>query len=155
MKFGWISAFGAGIVTAMLIPNVVYALKYRNEENRCTSRLMNVLEQAGRYACILLMVFPLLVWEFGFKSLAAMTAYLAGSAVLLAAYWIVFAPYMRRRTPGRAMALAVLPACIFLLCGLALRHWLLAGAALVFAAGHSYVTWQNAKARAPGEEPSP
>ena len=48
MSFGWINVFGAIIVVLMLVPNVVYALKNRGEENRCTNRWMNLLEQIGQ-----------------------------------------------------------------------------------------------------------
>ena len=41
------------------------------------------------------------------------------------------------------MILAVLPACLFLLSGLTLRHWLLVGFAALFAVGHIYVTKKN------------
>ena len=44
------------------------------------------------------------------------------------------------------MALAVLPACMFLLSGVLLRHWLLAGFAVVFAVGHIFVTKKNISA---------
>lgn len=145
MKFGWINGFGAGVVLLMLIPNVVYAIKNKGGQNLCANRLMNVLEQVGRYACIVLMWLPLLVWEFGFASVLEMLLYLAGNGVLLAAYWIVFLLYFKRKSRTRALALAILPACIFLLSGLLLRHWLLAGFAVLFAVGHIYVTLKNAE----------
>ncbi len=145
MKFGWINLFGAGIVALMLIPNIVYAIKNKEKKNHCTNRFMNVLEQLGRYACIILMWLPLLVWKFGFSSVLEMVLYFFGNGLLLAAYWFVFARYLKEKTPKRALILAVLPACIFLLSGRLLRHWLLVGFALVFAAGHIYVTWYNTK----------
>lgn len=37
-------------------------------------------------------------------------------------------------------------ACIFLMSGLMLRHWLLTGFAVLFAVGHIYVTEKNAQA---------
>ena len=86
MEFGWINLFGAVIVILMLIPNIVYAVKNKSEQNLCTNRFMNVIEQLGRYACI------------------------------------------------------------FLMSGLLLRHWLLAGFAVLFAVGHIYVTEKNAQA---------
>lgn len=147
MKFGWINVFGAIIVILLLIPNIVYAIKNRGEENLCTDRFMNVIEQVGRYACIILMWLPLLVWKFGYGSVLEMFLYLAGNGILLIAYWIVFAIYMRRRSPKLAIVLAVLPACIFLISGILLRHWLLVGFAVVFAIGHIYVTRQNALRR--------
>ena len=143
MSFGWINVFGAIIVVLMLVPNVVYALKNRGEENRCTNRWMNLLEQIGRYGCIAFMWFPLLVGTFSFRSVPEMTLYLGGNGALLAVYWFVYARYLRERTRRRALTLAVVPACIFLMSGLLLRHWLLVVFALFFAVGHIYVTTQN------------
>ena len=77
MEFGWINVFGAVIVVLMLIPNIVYAIKNKGEKNLCTNRFMNVVEQVGRYACIVLMWLPLLVWKFGFASVLDMMLYMA------------------------------------------------------------------------------
>ena len=144
MEFGWINVFGAAIVVLMLIPNIVYAIKNKGEKNLCTNRFMNVIEQIGRYACIVLMWLPLFVWKFGFASVLEMMLYMACNGMLLAAYWIAFAVYMNRKTARLALVLAILPACIFLLSGILLRHWLLVGFAVLFAVGHIYVTYHNA-----------
>ena len=147
MKFGWINVFGAVVVVLMLIPNIVYAIRYRDEKNLCTNRVMNLIEQIGRYACIVLMWLPLLVWEFGFQSVFELLLYLSGNGALLLAYWIVFFLHMRKKSTAKALALAVLPSCIFLMSGILLRHWLLAGFAVLFATGHIYVTLKNAQAQ--------
>ena len=146
MTFGWINVFGAVIVILMLIPNVVYAIKNKDEKNLCTNRWMNVIEQIGRYACIVLMWLPLLQWKFGFRSVFELLLYLFGNGALLLAYWIVFFVHMRNKRKASAPALAVLPSCIFLLSGILLRHWLLVGFAVLFAVGHIYVTLKNAEA---------
>ena len=148
MEFGWINLFGGIIVILMLIPNIVYALKNRDEQNLCENRLMNAVEQVGRYGCIALMWLPLLVWKFGFRSVFEMLLYFAGNEALLFAYWVVYGRYLKQRTARRALALAVIPTCIFLLSGLLLRHWLLVGFALLFAVGHIYVTMINMKSEA-------
>lgn len=147
MKFGWINAFGGGIVVLMLIPNIVYAVKNKDEKNLCTNKLMNIIEQAGRYACIVLMWLPLLVWEFGFNSVNDMLIYVLANSVLVVSYWLVFAKYLKEKTKITAVVLAVIPSLIFILSGLILRHWLLLAAAVLFAVGHIYVTYQNAKLR--------
>ena len=144
MEFGWINVFGTIIVILMLIPNIVYAVKNKNAKNLCTNRFMNIVEQIGRYSCIVLMWFPLIVWKFGFASVLEMMLYMGCNGILLVAYWISFAVYMNRKTVRLALALAILPACIFLLSGILLRHWLLVGAAGLFAIGHIYVTYKNA-----------
>ena len=144
MEFGWINVFGVIIVILMLIPNIVYTIKNRNENNLCTNRFMNVIEQIGRYACIVLMWLPLIACKFGFASVFEMVLYLVCNGALLAAYWISFAVYMKRKTVRLALVLAILPSCIFLLSGILLRHWLLVGFAVLFAVGHIYVTYKNA-----------
>ena len=150
MKFGWINVFGAVIVILMLIPNIVYAIRYRDERNLCTNRVMNAIEQIGRYACIVLMWLPLLVWKFGFQSVFELLLYLFGNGALLLAYRIVFFRYMRKRSKASALTLAILPSCIFLMSGILLRHWLLVGFAVLFAVGHIYVTLKNAQAQQSG-----
>ena len=67
MEFGWINLFGAAIVIVMMLPNILYAVKFPNAENKCSNPIMNVIEQIGRYGCIVLMWFPILVWKFGIK----------------------------------------------------------------------------------------
>ena len=145
MEFGWISVFGAVIVILMLIPNIVYALRNPGEKNNCTSKIMNAIEQIGRYACIVLMWLPLLVWKFGFPSVFEMLLYLFGNGFLLVLYWAVYAAFLKRKTGKRALALAVIPACIFLMSGLLLRHWLLVVSAVLFGIGHICVTRKNAE----------
>ena len=143
MKFGWINFFGAATVVIMMIPNIVYALKNRDEKNLCTNKFMNIVEQIGRYACIVLMWLPLLVWEFGFAGVTEMIVYVAGNGALIFVYVILFAVYMKKRSAALALALAIIPSVIFLLSGVLLRHWLLVGFAAMFAVGHIYVTAKN------------
>ncbi len=143
MEFGWINVFGAVIVVLMLIPNIVYAVKNKDEKNLCTDRLMNIIEQVGRYACIVLMWLPLFIWKFGFGSVEAFLIYMFGNGALLAAYWVVYAFYLRRKNIGLALTLAIIPTGIFLLSGVLLRHWALVLFAVIFAVGHIYVTWIN------------
>lgn len=143
MEFGWINVFGAAAVVLMMIPNVVYAFKNKNEKNLCKNKAMNVIEQIGRYSCIVLMWLPLFVWKFGFSSVELMAAYLIGNGALISSYIVVFALYIKKKSARRAMFLAVAPACIFLLSGITLNHPLLFGAALIFAVSHIYVTKKN------------
>ena len=150
MEFGWINIFGAVIVILMLIPNIVYAIKNKGEKNHCTNLFMNIIEQIGRYACIVLMWLPLLVWKFGFASVFEMILYLTCNGIFLAVYWITFAIYLNRKSLQLALVLAIVPACIFIFSGILLRHWLLAGFAILFAVGHIYVTYKNAVHRRAG-----
>lgn len=55
MEFGWINGFGAAIIMIMMIPSILFALKNKDMRNQCENRLMNAIEQIGRYACCVLM----------------------------------------------------------------------------------------------------
>ena len=143
MEFGWINLFGAVIVVIMLIPNVIFAVKGKGAENKCKDVFVNCVEQFGRYACIILMWLPLLVWKFGFSSVVEMVLYLFCNGILLLAYLICWAIYLKRPSGRLEMCLAILPTAIFLFSGLLLRHWLLFFAAVLFGSGNIYVTKQN------------
>lgn len=140
---GWINVIGLVIVLSILIPNIFYALKFRGGENKCTNKVMNVIEQIGRYGCMLLMVLHIGKNEFGFGSTATFFVYLIGNALLILGYWLVWILYFFKQSKWKSMILAVLPTLIFLLSGMALQHVFLIIAAILFGAGHIYVTWKN------------
>ena len=142
---GWLNLFGLIIVVLLLVPNILYAVRHRDAENQCTSRLANLSEQIGRYGCMFLMVFHIGVAELGFPSAEAFLAYLIGNAVLLTAYFACWIVYAKKQSLLTALLLAVLPTLLFLLSGLTMRHWLLVGFAVLFGAAHIYITTVNAR----------
>ena len=137
---GWINFFGLIIVVLILIPNIIYAIKHRGEKQAPVSRTAFMLEQAGRYACMLLMVLNIGLVKFGFGSIIGLLIYLFGNASLLLAYWICFIAYFKKPSDELSILLSIIPAVIFLLSGLTLRHRLLVIAAVVFGAAHIYIT---------------
>ena len=143
MKFGWINVFGAVFVLLLIIPNIIYALKNKNIKNLCENKVMNISEQIGRYACIIFMWFPLLICKFYFKSVLEMVLYFLINGLILIAYWVAFAFYLRAKNAFLAITLAVLPTILFLFNGLILRHWLLVASAILFGIAHIYVTSKN------------
>ena len=126
-------------------PNEYYAVKNQGKENNCKCVVINAIEQIGRYSSMALMCVPLLVWEFGFQSVADMILYFMCDTVLLVAYLIIWRFYFIRPTLKIALSLAILPTLIFLISGVLLRHWLLVAAAVLFGIGHIYITVQNHK----------
>lgn len=141
----WFNAFGIIIVILLLIPNCIYAVKNKNQKNQCSNKLINIIEQIGRYGCMILMTFSIGIKEFGFSSVEAFLIYLFGNAILLIAYWIVLGLYFYKKCFWKEMLLAIIPICIFLLSGFTLEHYLLVLFAVIFACGHLYVTVKNKK----------
>ena len=124
--FSWINIFGLIIVALLLIPNIIYAFKFRSEENQCRSSAMNKLEQIGRYGCMFLMIFNIGIL-----------------VVLLIVYWIIWMLFFQKQDNWKRMALAIIPTVLFLISGIALRHILLIIMAVIFGIGHIYVTKAN------------
>ena len=146
MEFGWINLFGAGIIVLIMIPNIIYAAKQKQDETQIkVPRYLSACEQLGRYGCIILMWLPLLVWKFGFGSVEEFLIYLIGNGVLLLCYYLFWMFYSRKKTLSVAMALAIIPTAIFLLSGILLRHWLLVVVAILFGAAHCMITYMTHK----------
>ncbi len=136
---------GIIIVILMLIPNIIYAVKYRGQKNKCTNKFMNILEQIGRYVCMFLMIFSIGMPQFGFPSVGNFLVYILGNMALLLAYWIVWILFFINQSNGKHMALAIIPICIFLLSGWMLEHWLLMICAVIFGVAHTYITRESTK----------
>ena len=141
MKFGMFNLWMAGIVGLLLVPNLLYALRHRGGGISSPNRAINLLEQIGRFGCMIFMVVPLGVrgGEFGFYSWEELIIWAAGTMLLLLAYYVCWAFFAWR--PGRrlALTLAVIPCGIFLLSAVLLRHWVLAVFAGLFAGAHIYI----------------
>lgn len=145
LGMSWLNVFGLILVVLLLIPNIIYAVKCRDVENLCKNKLMNVLEQIGRYGSMFLMVFNIGIAEFGFPSANAFVVYFLGSIALMLAYWIIWIVFFIKRSMWNCMALAIIPTLLFLLSGCTLRHILLIITATIFGIEHIYVTYVNAK----------
>lgn len=146
MAFGWLNLTGFLIIALMMIPNILFMGRTRGMEgmeDKCTSKPMHILEQIGRYGCMVLMVFPLLVWKFGFASAESFVLWSALCATMLIAYYVCWIFYFRKPSLPVALWLAILPSAIFILRGVFLRHWLLTAFGVIFAVGHIYITWIN------------
>lgn len=145
MEFNWINLFNAITIILILIPNIIFAIKNKGSQVERAARLVCVIEQIFRYACMILMILPIFTWEFGFSPLEFMFSYLIGNVILLILYFIFWGLYFKRNTISRALALAIIPVLIFANTAISVKHWALLAAAIVFGACHIYITYQNNK----------
>ena len=143
MNFNWINVFNLIILVIMMLPNIEYARRFSGVENKCKNKLINILEQIGRYSCLFLMIFPLGVWKFGFTSVTALIVCIIGNIVLLGSYIVVWFFYFKKPSLCKALALALLPTGIFCLSGIVLHHTLLIISSILFGISHTYITHCN------------
>lgn len=143
MEFGRINLYGGVIVLVMLAPNIIHAFTNKGTDNKCTNKRLILAEQIGRYGCIILMWLPLLIWKFAFPGAEWLLFYLLGNGVMLLVYLVIWILYFKRKSPKKAMALAILPTGIFLFSGLLLHHWLLVAFSVIFGIAHISITRIN------------
>ena len=140
---GWFNIYGLVFLILLLIPNVVYAIKFRNIENKCKVKWANILEQIGRYASMFFMVFTFGSLAGGWASVEALFCYFFGSIILLVLYWLVWLLYFIEQKKWKSMTLAIVPTLLFLLGGMTMQNILAIIFAMLFGIGHIFVTYQN------------
>lgn len=151
MRFGWINAVNAVLVLLLIAISVIGQKKSGLAPMQSKHTWLNVGEQIGRYACMALLVLPLLPGlEFGFSSETAMLVWLILPALLLVCYTILWT--QMKRGSWVLYGLAIVPAVLFLACGMLLRHWALVAAAAIFGVSHALIVRETTER---GETPCP
>lgn len=134
----WMNVVGLIIVVLMLIPNVIFARKCPGEGVSSDNRVIDVLEQVGRYLSIFLMIFPVGAPEFGFTSIGAFFVYSIGNSVCILAYWVIWMMFFHKRSKWKRIMLAIIPTCIFVMSGITAGQILLVVSGIIFGACHIY-----------------
>lgn len=142
----WINIFGVIFIVVIMIPNVIYALKIKDGfENRWNNRIVEVIEQIGRFGCFgFMMVYIPGTW-FGWWSDEAFAVYLIVNMVLIILYCVIWFVCFSKNTVFKAVALSVIPSVIFLFSGIMSRSVLLIIASILFAPAHIMISYKNAK----------
>lgn len=144
MVLNLINFIQVAVVWILIIPDLLFSI-HRESKVVSKTTAASITEQFGRYVSMLLMVLPLGIWEFGFRSPEETVFYFAGNGILLAAYIIAYVFHFKKQSFAKAIILAVLRIAVFLLCGILLRHWFLVVFAVIFAIGHIAVTVKKFK----------
>lgn len=142
----WLNVFGLTFVLILMIPNIVYAIKCKDGfENKWHNKVVEVLEQIGRFGCMGFMIINIPGTWFGWWSDEAFAVYFVGDILLLVLYCSIWMLGFWKNNMFRAIALSVLPSVLFLFSGIMSRSVLLVIAALVFAPSHIMISYRNAK----------
>ncbi len=141
----FINFFGAAVFLVIMVPNIIYAVRHpEGFENSWHNRLAEVLEQIGRYGCMVFMVLIIPGSGYGFADKTICTVYVVTDIVLLVAYCAVWAVCFNKISLFRNLALSVIPALIFLASGILSHYWPLVLASLIFAPCHILISVKNA-----------
>lgn len=142
---GWFNIYGLIIIAVIMIPNIVFAIKIQNGfENLWHNKIVETLEQIGRFGCFGLMIFNIPYTYIGFWFDNALAVYIIVCTVLVTAYCLVWVIFFRKNCLFRAVALSVIPSVLFLFCAVMLLNVPLIIMSLIFAPCHILISVKNA-----------
>lgn len=135
--------YGLIIMAIVMIPNVIFAIKEKNFESKYDNKVVEIIEQIGRFGSMGLMIFniPLLEFDYWFNN--GKLVYMALTGALAVIYCFVWFLYFRKSTIEKAMSLAIIPTIMFLSSGIIKGKVLLIITAILFGIGHIIITYNN------------
>ena len=141
----WINIYGLMIMLAIMVPNMIFAAKNKDGfQNLWSNKAVELLEQIGRFGCFGFMVLTIPGCGFGFLSDEAFAGYLVIDVVLTAIYCLVWIICFKKNSIFRALALSILPSCIFIASGVLSCYWPLIISSVIFAPCHIAISYKNA-----------
>ena len=142
----WMNVFGLVFVIGIMIPNILFAIKCKEGfENKWSHKLVELMEQIGRFGCMGFMIFNIPGTWFGWWSDEAFAVYLVVDAALVVLYWLIWIICWKKNGLFRALALSIIPSLLFLFSGVMSRSVLLIVFAVIFAMSHILISYRNAK----------
>lgn len=142
-----LNIYGTVFLALIMIPNIVFALANRDGfQGAYTTKLLESLEQVGRYGSMALMVVNIPALYGGFWLDNGQPVYVAVNGALAAFYWLCWIVFRKRDGLVRALALSVLPSLIFLFSGVMTAYTPLIVFAALFAVSHITISCKNALA---------
>lgn len=142
----WINVFGLGFIVIIMIPNIIYAIKCKDGfENKWNNRLVEIVEQIGRFGCFGFMIINIPGTWFCWCSDEAFAVYFIIDVLLVLLYCVIWVICWKRNTVFRALALSIIPSVLFLFSGIMSRSVLLMVSSILFAPSHIAISYKNAK----------
>lgn len=141
---GWFNYYGLAIMVVIMIPNIAFAMRHKGGfANSYQNKAVETMEQIGRYACFVLMIFNIPYTYFNFWFYGALAVYLSVNGVLCLAYCVFWIVCRNGNGYLKALSLSILPSAIFLFSGIMLANIPLIAFAVLFAVNHIILSYKN------------
>ena len=141
---GWFNYYGLIALVVIMVPNIICSLVDKEAfANKFENKALIILEQIGRYGCMLFMVFNVPYTYFGFWFENALLVYLICGGALLIAYclgWIIF---RKGKSKVKMLYLSITPTLLFLFCGITVSSIPLIVLSILFGIGHITISYKN------------
>ena len=134
--------YGLVIVLIILVPNVVFVLCNKEGfENLWHNKAVEILEQIGRFGCMIFMF--IVIPEISFSSDESFALYIIVNMALLLLYCLLWIVFFKKDNMAKAVSLSVIPSVIFLFSGIISFNIPLIIAAVIFSPCHILISVKN------------
>ena len=140
----WFNYIGLIIIILLLVPNIIYAIKIK-EELKYQNKVLDILENIGRYGSMFFMVFNIPYTWMQFYFNYAKYVYIGVNALLVIAYLLIYLIMWKRHNIVRAILISVIPSLIFVYSGVMIGSIPLGCFALLFSVTHIFISVKSAK----------
>ena len=140
----WFNLYGLIFIILILIPNIIYAFKNKQSNNQSTRHSILVLEQIGRYGCIIFMTFNIPHVCFGYLLGNVMLVYLMINGILITIYYLSWTILRKEKSKLKALLLSIIPSVIFLFSGVINISIPLLLCSIIFTISHIYISYKHA-----------
>ena len=140
----WFNYYGLIFIAIIMIPNIIFAIKRKEGfANTYKNNAVETMEQIGRYACLVLMIFNIPYTYFNFWFDYALTVYLTVNGFLCLLYLIFWVICWNKNGKLRALSLSIIPSVVFLFSGIVPANIPLIVFAVLFATNHILLSFKN------------
>lgn len=140
----WFNYYGLIFIAMIMIPNIIFAIKHKDEfSNTYKNKAVEVMEQIGRYACFVLMIFNIPCTYFNFWFDYALMVYLTVNGILCVLYLMFWVICWNKNGKLKALLLSIIPSVIFLFSGIVLANIPLTVFAVLFGINHILLSHKN------------
>ena len=141
---GWFNYYGFIFIAIIMIPNIIFAICQKDGFlNNYKNKAVEMLEQVGRYACIVLMIFNIPYTYFNFWFSYALPIYLTVNSVLCLLYLLFWIIWWNKSGKLKALSLSIIPTAVFLFSGIVVASIPLIVFAVLFGINHIILSYKN------------
>ena len=138
------NVFGLIFTVLIMIPNIIYAIKCKDGfNNKWNNKVVIILEQIGRYGCIIFMIINIPNTWFGWWCDELFALYLIINTILVLTYLIIWIICFNKNNLFKALSLSIIPSLTFIFSGIMSRSILLIIFSIIFAPAHIMISYKN------------
>ena len=142
----YFNVFGLLFVIVILIPNIVFAVKCKDGfENHYHNKLVELLEQIGRFGCFISMFLILPCMNKGYWFTQGKSIYLILGSGLVIMYCLGWIFFWKENSVRKSLYLSIVPSLLFIESGIISGYVLLVIFAVIFAPCHILISYKNVR----------